>query len=265
MPEPLVELRGISKAFGNQRVLDNIDLCIYPDDALAILGPSGTGKSTVLRLIAGLLEPDSGEIYIAGERRQGLLQDGHHHVRMSMVFQQSALFDSLTVGENVGFYLYHHTRLPEARIREIVSEKLAMVGLSGMEDLYPAQLSGGMRKRVSLARAIADNPDDTEDDPRLLLYDEPTAGLDPIASTVVEQLIRDLKERTGHAYAIVTHQNSTIERTGDRLILLYQGRICWQGSRTEAKTTDNPYLRQFLTGDVTGPIRVLDQVGTATL
>lgn len=265
MPDPLVELRGVSKAFGNRRVLDNIDLCIYPDDALVILGPSGAGKSTILRIIAGLLEPDSGEVYIAGERRQGLLQDGHYHLRMRMVFQQSALFDSLTVGENVGFYLYHHSRLPESRIREIVSEKLAMVGLSGVEDMYPSQLSGGMRKRVSLARAIVDNPDDSADDPLLLLYDEPTAGLDPIASTVVEELIRDLRQRTGHAYAVVTHQNSTIEHTGDRLLLLYQGRICWQGSRAEAQTTQDPYLRQFLAGDITGPIRVLDQVDTETL
>ncbi len=265
MAEPLVELRGVCKAFGNKRVLNDVDLVIYPQDALVILGPSGTGKSTILRIIAGLLAPDKGEVYVAGERRQGLRQDGLCRLRMSMVFQQSALFDSLTVAENVGFYLYQHTRLPEARIREIVSEKLAMVGLSGMEDLYPAQLSGGMRKRVSFARAIVNNPEDPDDDPYLLLYDEPTAGLDPIASTVIEDLIRELREKTGHAYVVVTHQNSTIERTGDRLILLYQGRICWQGTHAEARTTDNPYLRQFLSGDVNGPIRIIDQVGTAAL
>lgn len=125
MTKPLVELRGVCKAFGNKQVLDNVDLVIYPQDALVILGPSGTGKSTILRIIAGLLAPDQGEVYVAGERRQGLRQDGLCQLRMSMVFQQSALFDSLTVAENVGFYLYQHTRLPEARIREIVSEKIS--------------------------------------------------------------------------------------------------------------------------------------------
>jgi phospholipid/cholesterol/gamma-HCH transport system ATP-binding protein len=256
--EPLIELKGIYKKFGQNVVLNGADLTIYPGDALAILGPSGTGKSTILRIIAGLLEPDAGEVYIKGKRCQGAVDDIDRCIRISMVFQQSALFDSLTVEENVGFFLYQNSKLPRQRIRELVQQKLELVGLPGVGSLYPAELSGGMRKRVSFARAILDNPDDEEDDPQILLYDEPTAGLDPIASTVIEDLILELRRSSGcETYAIVTHQHSTIRRTGQKLVLLYQGQVKWQGSQAELDETDNPYVKQFLSGSTQGPMQLV--------
>jgi len=259
MTQPLIELKGICKSFGRNVVLDGVDLTIYPGEALAIIGPSGTGKSTILRIIAGLMAPDAGEVYVCGHQRQGLIGDTDQDpVRVGMVFQQAALFDSLTVDKNVGFILYQHSRRPQRQIRKLVEERLEMVGLPGTGDLYPAELSGGMRKRVSFARAIMADPDNPQDNPQLLLYDEPTAGLDPIASTVIENLIRQLQQaaESCKSYLIVTHQDSTIRRTADRIVLLYQGKVQWQGIVKEIDTTENPYVRQFFSGQVEGPIEV---------
>jgi phospholipid/cholesterol/gamma-HCH transport system ATP-binding protein len=259
MVEPLIELKGIGKKFGANPVLEQVDLSIYPGEALAIIGPSGTGKSTVLRILAGLLAPDSGEIFVSGKQRTGLIEDEADPIQIGMVFQQAALFDSLTVDENVGFLLYQHSRLPRKRIRELVRERLEMVGLSGISDRYPAELSGGMRKRVSFARAIMSNPDNPDDTPDMLLYDEPTAGLDPIASTVIEDLVRHLQrsQKASQSYVMVTHQESTIRRTADRVLFLHQGRVQWEGKVHEIDTTDNPLVRQFFSGSVEGPIQVL--------
>ncbi|MDB9340098.1 MULTISPECIES: ABC transporter ATP-binding protein [Cyanophyceae] len=258
MNEPLIELKGISKSFGSNKVLDNVDLTIYRGEAVGIIGPSGTGKSTVLRIIAGLMAPDSGEIYVQGVRRDGLIEDSADPIGIGMVFQQAALFDSLTVDENVGFLLYQHSKIPRSRIQQIVKEKLEMVGLTGISHLYPSELSGGMRKRVSFARAIISNPDNLTEGPEVLLYDEPTAGLDPIASTVIEDLIRELQLTQGvcSTYAIVTHQDSTIRRTTDRLVFLYQGKVQWQGTVSDIDSTENPLIRQFISGSVKGPIQV---------
>ncbi|BAW95517.1 ATP-binding protein of ABC transporter [[Synechococcus] sp. NIES-970] len=257
--EPLIELRGISKAFGSNVILDNIDLSIYRGEALVIIGPSGTGKSTILRIIAGLLAADEGEIYVNSVQRRGLIEDGNDPIGISMVFQQAALFDSLTVAENVGFLLYQHSRLSHKKIRELVEERLDMVGLSGVGDRYPAQLSGGMRKRVSFARAIMANPDNPKDNPEIILYDEPTAGLDPIASTVIEDLVRHLQHMQGvcGTYVMVSHQDSTIRRTADRVIFLYDGKIQWTGTVPEIDQTDNPLVRQFFDAAVEGPIKVI--------
>ncbi|MBD2499605.1 ABC transporter ATP-binding protein [Anabaena azotica] len=259
MTQPLIELKGVSKSFGNNQVLDNVDLTIYRGEALGIIGPSGTGKSTILRVIAGLIAPDAGEVYVQGVKREGLIEDAQDPVGISMVFQQAALFDSLTVEENVGFLLYQHSKLPRSRIRKLVEEKLDMVGLHGISNLYPSELSGGMRKRVSFARAIMSNPDNAAEGPEVLLYDEPTAGLDPIASTVIEDLIRDLQSRHGvcGTYAIVTHQDSTIRRTSDRLVFLYQGKVQWEGTVSDIDNTDDPLINQFLSGSVQGPIQVV--------
>lgn len=256
--EPLIELKGVSKTFGRNTILDNVDLTIYRGDALSIIGPSGTGKSTILRIIAGLMMPDSGEIYVAGKKRKGLIEDEPDPIGIGMVFQQSALFDSLTVDENVGFLLYQHSRLSPRRIREMVNEKLQMVGLPGIGNRFPAELSGGMRKRISFARAIMANPENPADSPEVLLYDEPTAGLDPIASTVLEDLIRDLQAARGgcSTYVMVTHQHSTIRRTSDRIIFLYQGHIQWEGGPDELDDVDHPAVKQFFTGAVEGPIEV---------
>ena len=201
---------------------------------------------------------DRGEIYIKGKRRRGLIEDGEDPIVISMVFQQAALFDSLTVDENVGFYLYQHSKLSREKIRKLVEEKLEMVGLAGISKRYPAQLSGGMRKRVSFARAIVSNPENVKDNPEVILYDEPTAGLDPIASTVIEDLVRQLQCTSGvcGTYVMVSHQDSTIRRTADRVVFLYGGKIQWQGSITEIDTTDNPLVRQFFSASVDGPIRV---------
>lgn len=258
MNEPLIELKGISKSFGNNKVLDNVDLTIHRGEALGIIGPSGTGKSTILRVIAGLLAPDAGEIYVQGVRREGLIEDGADSIGIGMVFQQAALFDSLTVEQNVGFLLYQYSKMRRSRIRDIVNEKLEMVGLSGIGSRYPAELSGGMRKRVSFARAIVSDPQKPRDGTEVLLYDEPTAGLDPIASTVIEDLIRQLQCTQGicSTYAIVTHQDSTIRRTADKIVFLYQGKVQWQGSINEIETTEHPLIRQFLSGSVQGPIHV---------
>lgn len=263
MAEPLIELRGISKSFGSNAILDEVDLNIYRGESLAIIGPSGTGKSTILRIVSGLLAPDSGEIYVQGQRREGLAEDGQAApLNISMVFQQAALFDSLTVDENVGFYLYQHSKLSKKRIRQLVEERLEMVGLSAnVADLFPADLSGGMRKRVSFARAVMADPENPDSAPDMILYDEPTAGLDPVASTVIEDLIRQLQQlnSTCGTYAIVTHQDSTIRRTADRIVFLYRGKVQWQGTVEQLDTTDSAIVRQFASGSLQGPIQVTGQ------
>ncbi|WP_013320307.1 ABC transporter ATP-binding protein [Gloeothece verrucosa] len=258
--EPLIELKGICKNFGEKMILNDIELNIYPGEALVIIGPSGAGKSTLLRIIAGLLAPDTGEIYIKGQNRQGLIEDKQDPIGISMVFQQSALFDSLTVAENVGFCLYQHSKLPERKIRQLVEEKLEMVGLPGISHQYPAELSGGMRKRVSFARAIMSNPDDSRYNPEVILYDEPTAGLDPIASTVIEDLVRRLQQaaQVCGTYVMVSHQESTIRRTADRVVFLYEGQIQWEGKVQDIDITDNLLVRQFFSASIDGPIRVIN-------
>ena len=258
--EPLIELKQISKSFGEQVILDRIDLTIYQGEALVIIGPSGTGKSTILRLVAGLLAPDEGEIYIKDKQRLGLIEDGTDPLGIGMVFQQAALFDSLTVDENVGFSLYQHSKLSREKIQDLVAEKLEMVGLKGIGDSFPDQLSGGMRKRVSFARAIMSNPENPQNNPEVILYDEPTAGLDPIASTVIEDLVRQLQRAAGvcGSYVMVSHQDSTIRRTADRVIFLYEGKVQWEGTVEEIDNTDNPLVRQFFSASTEGPIRVID-------
>ena len=256
---PLIELRGVSKSFGNNVILDRVNLKIDPQEALVIIGPSGTGKSTILRMIAGLMPIDQGSIYINGEKRTGLIEDQSDPIGISMVFQQAALFDSLTVEQNVGFLLYQHSNLSRSRIKDLVNEKLEMVGLSGTNNRFPAELSGGMRKRVSFARSIIFNPDNAKSRPEIVLYDEPTAGLDPIASTVIEDLVRDLQctVRGCGTYIMVTHQHSTIRRTADRIVFLYGGKVQWTGTVEDIDTTDNPLVKQFFSGSVEGPIQVV--------
>ncbi len=258
--EPLIEIKNASKSFGKNVILDRIDLTIYRGEALVIIGPSGTGKSTMLRLIAGLLPLDKGEMYVKGKKVRGSIEDRENAIGIGMVFQQAALFDSLTVEENVGFTLFQHSRLSRTKIRAIVNEKLEMVGLGNIGNLYPAELSGGMRKRVSFARAIVNNPENPQDDPEIILYDEPTAGLDPIAATVIEDLVRRLQcsKTACDTYVMVSHQDTTIRRTGDRIIFLYGGKIQWQGSVRDIDTTDNPLVRQFFSGSIEGPIQTID-------
>jgi len=257
---PLLEIKGISKSFGDRPILKQIDLQVQAGEAVAIIGPSGTGKSTILKIISGLLPPDQGEVYLDGTAQTEVGGSGSN-VRIGMVFQNAALFDSLSVAENVGFSLFQRSRLSRKQILELVEEKLRLVGLPNISDRYPSELSGGMRKRVSFARAIIEDPTEEEKGKTLLLYDEPTAGLDPVASTVIEDLIRSIKNQAGHcdSYLIVTHQHSTIRRTADRLVMLYDGSIQWQGEVSKIDQSDNPYIRQFFSGSIDGPIQILKE------
>ncbi len=261
--QPLIELKGVSHSFGNSMVLDRVDLTLYQGEALAIIGPSGTGKSTILRIMAGLQAPDAGEVHVQGQRRLGLIEDAQDQIEIRMLFQQSALFDALTVEENVGFSLEQHSKLPRSRIRDLVHRQLEKVGLARASELYPAELSGGMRKRVSLARAIMSDPDNPKDRSKVLLLDEPTAGLDPIASTVIEDLIRQWQflQGIGSTYCVVTHQHSTIRRTADWIVFLDRGKVAWQGTASEIDTTDHFLIRQFFSGNMSKlPVRLAQTI-----
>lgn len=256
---PLLELREVHKSFGSNTVLDGVDLTVYSGEAIAIIGPSGTGKSTILRLICGLIAPDTGAVYINGNLVASEdIQEGSHGLNIGMVFQNAALFDSLTVAENIGFSLFEHSRLSRREIYRLVEHKLAMVGLENISDRYPSELSGGMRKRVSFARAIMDDPTAKTQTKKVLLYDEPTAGLDPVASTIIEDLMRSLSEQqVCDSYIVVTHQDSTIRRTADRLIMLYRGSVRYAGNVSTIDTADNAYVKQFFSGSTEGPIQLL--------
>lgn len=241
----VIELKALYKSFNGKKVIDGVNLNVKKGEILAIIGPSGCGKSTILRLIIGLFPPTSGEIIVKGENIVNLDKDQMVNIRkhVGMVFQSSALFDSLSVGENVAFGLREHTELPEEKIMEIVSDKLKMVGLEGAQTLMPAELSGGMQKRVSLARALATEPE-------IILYDEPTTGLDPTTSTSIEDLMLDLHEKLGTSAVIVTHQLSTVYKIADRIVMLHNGRIIEAGTPDETKRSDNPTIMQFITGKV---------------
>jgi phospholipid/cholesterol/gamma-HCH transport system ATP-binding protein len=217
-----------------------------------VLGPSGTGKSVLLKHIIGLMTPDEGTIEVDGEQVVGMKERELNEVRkhFGLLFQGAALFDSLTVQENVGLPLREHMRLPEPEVRRRVSERLEWVGLTGVDDMKPASLSGGMRKRVGLARAIAM-------DPRYILYDEPTTGLDPIMSDVINRLIRGLQSRLGVTSVVVTHDMSSAYHVGDELAMLHEGRVVFTGTPDEARNTANPLVRQFIEGSSEGPIKPL--------
>lgn len=243
MAEAVISLRQLNITFGTHTVLDNIDLDVYKGETLAVLGPSGTGKSTVLRSMIGLLEPNGGEIFIQGEDVSGLDEDGWNRLRMKMgmVFQYSALFDFLTVGENVAFGLRQHTDKSDEEIQGIVTQMLDLVGLPGTQDLYPAELSGGMKKRVGLARAIAVNPE-------IVLYDEPTAGLDPIMSRNISRLIKKTQEQLHVTSVLVTHDMQSAFYAADRVAMLYEGHIVAIGTAEEMKNSINPIVKAFIEG-----------------
>lgn len=243
MAEAVISLRQLNITFGTHTVLDNIDLDVYKGETLAVLGPSGTGKSTVLRSMIGLLEPNGGQIFIQGEDVSGLDEDGWNRLRMKMgmVFQYSALFDFLTVGENVAFGLRQHTDKSDEEIQGIVTQMLDLVGLPDTQDLYPAELSGGMKKRVGLARAIAVNPE-------IVLYDEPTAGLDPIMSRNISRLIKKTQEQLHVTSVLVTHDMQSAFYAADRVAMLYEGNIVAIGTAEEMKNSTNPIVKAFIEG-----------------
>lgn len=242
----MIEVKNVHKHFGSKKVLRGVDFTFEDGQTTVVIGPSGCGKSTILRLILSLLTPTEGEILVDGQniydyKTQDALDA--YRSRIGMVFQSAALFDSLKVWENVGFMFLENSKKSKAEIREIAKEKLEWVGLDGTADLYPSELSGGMQKRVGIARAIAQ-------DPEILLYDEPTTGLDPVTSTVIEDLISNLQQKIGGISIVVTHQLSTIFRTADIITMFYEGRILGTGTVDEMKNSTNETVRNFLEGKV---------------
>jgi phospholipid/cholesterol/gamma-HCH transport system ATP-binding protein len=245
----------LTMRWGGNPILDQVNLTVQPGERLVVVGPSGAGKSTILRLLAGLQLPTGGSLRLHGEPQTYLRLDQRQPPDVRLVFQNPALLSSLTVRENVGFLLYRHSRLGEAQIRERVDRVLESVGLAGVGDLFPGQLSGGMQKRVSFARALIDDPAKQDHEVPLLLFDEPTAGLDPVACTRIEDLIVRTTELAGGSSVVVSHVMSTIERSGERLLLLYEGQFRWQGSVQDFHQSDNPYVVQFRTGSLRGPMQ----------
>jgi phospholipid/cholesterol/gamma-HCH transport system ATP-binding protein len=252
----VISIRKVSKSFGALHVLERIDLEIPGGQNLVILGRSGSGKSVLLKLIIGLLKPDGGSILVDNQEVNRLAYGELAQLRrrFGMLFQGAALFDSMTVGENVGLALREHTSKKEEEIRRIVAEKLQVVGLEGIEEKKPADLSGGMRKRVGLARAIAM-------DPSYILYDEPTTGLDPITAQQINILVRDLQKKLPITSIVVTHDMKSAYFVGDRLCLLHQGLIMFDGTPEEMRTSDDPLVRQFEAGEAEGPMTAQESAG----
>lgn len=235
-----IEVKNLVKSFDDKTVINDISFKVDDGEVLAIVGFSGSGKSTVLKLICGLIPYDNGEI---------ITSEGD----IAMVFQYSALFDSLDVADNIAFALKERKDLrnkyTRKELEKIVAEKLELVGLSGIEEKFPSELSGGMQKRVSFARAIVTEP-------KIILYDEPTAGLDPISSTLIEDYIVRLKNETNAASIVVTHQMSTIQRTSDSVLMLYNGKVVFQGSPEELCEQNTDYTKQFVTAAIDGPMKM---------
>jgi phospholipid/cholesterol/gamma-HCH transport system ATP-binding protein len=251
----VVEFVDVSMGWGARTILDQVALRVFPGERLVVVGPSGSGKSTILRLMAGLLLPTAGVVKVQGVEQRYLRLDQRHPPDVRLVFQNPALLASLTVRENVGFLLYRRSRLSEREIRERVGEALRAVGLEGTEERLPGELSGGMQKRVSFARALIEDPSESRAGVPLLLFDEPTAGLDPVACTRIEDLI---VQATGLAHAsgvVVSHVHSTIDRCADRVILLYDGRFRWMGTADQYRECTDPYVVQFRTGSLSGPMQ----------
>lgn len=239
----MIKLENITMEFQGRQILQDISFEVAPGETLVIIGPSGSGKSTLLRLIIGLLKPTTGHVWVKGQEISQWSEEQLDVLRihMGMVFQYSALFDSMSVGENVAFGLRQHTQMSEDEISQVVKNKLRVVGLVGKEDLMPNQLSGGMKKRVSLARAIAVNPE-------ILLYDEPTAGLDPIMSSKIDRLMMATRRRMGVTSIVVTHHMSSAFRVADRIAMIHNGRIVEIATVEEFQRSDNPLVQQFIHG-----------------
>ena len=243
MPDNIIEFQQINMAFGKKEILNDVSFAVQKGETLAVIGPSGSGKSTILCLLIGLLEPTGGKILINGQDVSLFDEDHWNSLRqkMGMVFQYSALFDFLSVGENVAFGLRQHTELSEAEIQKVVAERLEQVGLPDTQAAYPAELSGGMKKRVSLARATALQPE-------IVLYDEPTAGLDQIMSENINDLIVKTRETMGVTSILVTHDMHSVFKVADRIALLYETRIAAIGTVEEMRNNPHPVLQKFING-----------------
>ncbi|MGB6087523.1 ABC transporter ATP-binding protein [Parvibaculum sp.] len=252
MSEAKIELRNVYKRFGKKVVLDGINLTVPKGESLVVIGGSGTGKSVMIKCVLGIIRPDSGEIFVdgknvlkmdAGEREQVLRKFG-------MLFQGAALFDSLPVWENVAFGLIQGRKMKRKQAKDIAIATLAKVGLSAeVGDLYPAELSGGMQKRVGLARAIATEPE-------IIFFDEPTTGLDPITADVINNLIVNSVKDLGATTLSITHDMASVRKIGDRVAMIYKGKIIWSGTREEVDNSGNEFVDQFIHGRAEGPIRM---------
>jgi phospholipid/cholesterol/gamma-HCH transport system ATP-binding protein len=245
----MIRIRGLSKRFGKKVVLDGLDLDVPSGQNVVVIGGSGTGKSVLIKCVVGLLRADAGEILVDGEDVTKMDERELTRVRrkFGMLFQSSALFDSMNVADNVAFALRRLHMYPENQVPAIVEEKLGMVGLANIQHLMPAELSGGMKKRVGLARAIAAEP-------RFLLYDEPTTGLDPIMADVINDLIISLRVSLGVTSITITHDMASAYKIADSIAMLYKGRIIESGSPDEIRNTANPVVSQFVQGRAEGPI-----------
>lgn len=245
----MIEIRSLTKTFKTQKVIDNLDLSVVEGKITIVMGPTGTGKSVLLKHVLGLLKPDSGEILVDGQDIVSMDEAQLTEVRKKygVCFQDSALFDSMTVGENVGFPFTIHTDLTREQIAKEVASLLKEVGLGGIEDKMPAQLSGGMRKRVGLARALALNP-------KVLLFDEPTTGLDPVMISAINALIKQVQGKTGSTSLVISHDIKGAFSLADYMALLFDGRIAFYGTPDDFRNTGDPLVRQFVEGMLTGPI-----------
>lgn len=250
LPSSLIELRNVTCGYGERVILENIDLIVPRGKVLALMGTSGGGKTTVLRLIGRQLQPMSGQVLLDGVDLASLDAQGLYAARrrMGMLFQFGALFTDLSVFENVAFPLREHTNLSESMIRDLVLMKLNAVGLRGARDLLPSQVSGGMARRVALARAIALDPD-------LIMYDEPFAGLDPISMSVAATLIKDLNHALGVTSIVVSHDVDETFLIADHVVFVANGRIAAQGTPAEMRASEDPLVRQFVGGLADGPVR----------
>lgn len=252
--EVVISVKNLVKNFGSRRILNGVSIDIYQGETLVVMGGSGCGKSTFLRHLIGSHKPDSGEVWMFGKDIAKATDDEMHETRkkFGMLFQSGALFDSMTVGENIALPLREHTQLDENVISIVVKMKLELVGLRGFEDLMPSQLSGGMKKRVGLARAIVM-------DPTIVFYDEPTAGLDPVMTGVVDKLTMDLTKKLHITSVVVTHDMGSVFRIADRIVMLHQGNVLQIGTPDEIKNSKNPLVQQFITGEAEGPISFIQQ------
>jgi phospholipid/cholesterol/gamma-HCH transport system ATP-binding protein len=248
-----IRVVNLHKSFGENHVLRGVDLEVRQGESMVVIGGSGSGKTVLIKCIIGLVQPDEGEIYVDGQEITSLSEREMNEVRkkFGMLFQGGALFDSMSIWENVGFGLRWQRRLNQEKIRKIASEKLGLLGLSHVEDLMPAELSGGMRKRVSLARAIAMEPE-------ILLYDEPTTGLDPIMGDAINDLIVQMKEKLRVTSIAITHDMKSAYKIGDRIAMLYQGKIIAVGTPEEIKDSRSAIVQQFIQGKSEGPIKILE-------
>ena len=241
--EPMIKIRQLKIAFGDKLVLNDLDLDVYEGETLAVIGPSGTGKSTVIKVLTGLLPPTSGSVVIDGQETSGYSEEEWDVLRrrMGVVFQYSALFDFLSVGENVAFGLRRYFKLSEEEIQERVAQLLDLVGMPDTQKMLPSELSGGMKKRVALSRALAMEP-------RIVLYDEPTSGLDPVMTMTISRLIRKTQKQLGLTSVLVTHDMESAFFAADRIAMLDKGKIVQIGTPDEIRQSRNPVVYAFVHG-----------------